>query len=99
MMTTTKRACFQRVVLIRNLAAQPHKDTSDYKDGWVGMCCWGDFTGGHLVIPILGIQLQFKPGDIVFFRSTLLEHYVLPFEGERNSLVFFSQHVIGAFQQ
>ena len=34
-LTTTNRACFQGLVVIRNLAAHPHKDTSDYKNGWV----------------------------------------------------------------
>ena len=29
--TATNRACFQGLVVIRNLAAQPHKDSSDYK--------------------------------------------------------------------
>ncbi|KAF8440640.1 hypothetical protein BGX38DRAFT_847991 [Terfezia claveryi] len=51
--TTSRRACFQGIVLIRNLAAEPHKDKSDYKDGWVVMCCWGKFTRGELVIPTL----------------------------------------------
>ena len=45
--TATNRACFQGLVVIRNLAA--HKDTSDYKKGWVAMCCFGEFTGGELV--------------------------------------------------
>ncbi|KAF8435609.1 hypothetical protein BGX38DRAFT_1333204 [Terfezia claveryi] len=30
--TTSRRACFQGIVLIRNLAAEPHKDCSDYAD-------------------------------------------------------------------
>ena len=91
-MTATNRACFQGLVVVRNLAAQPHKDGSDYKKGWVAMCCFGDFTGGELVIPVLGMKFRFQPGDVIFFRSTLLEHYVLPFIGDRTSLVFFTHH-------
>ena len=91
-MTATNRACFQGLVVIRNLAAQPHKDTSDYKKGWVTMCCFGEFTSGELVIPVLKMRFQFQPGDVIFFRSTLLEHYVLPFMGNRTSLVFFTHH-------
>lgn len=30
--TTSQLACFQGIVLIRNLAAEPHKDRSDYAD-------------------------------------------------------------------
>lgn len=98
LLTTTNRACFQGLVLIRNLAAQPHKDSSDYKAGWVGMCCFGDFVGGELVIPVLNMKFEFQPVDIVFFRSALVEHYVLPFVGVRTSFVLFSYNdVIGAF--
>ena len=91
-MTATNRACFQGLVVIRNLAAQPHKDNSDYKQGWVAMCCFGNFTGGELVIPALKMTFKFEPGDVIFFRSTLLEHYVLPFTGDRTLLVFFTHH-------
>lgn len=97
-LTTTGRACFQGLVLVKNLAAEPHKDTSDYKRGWVGMTWSGSYTGGELVVPILGIKISCQPGDVVFFRSTELEHYVLPFVGDRSAFVFFShQDVMGAF--
>lgn len=77
-------------MVIRNVAADPHKDSSDYKNGWVGMCCFGDFTGGELVVSILGMKFQVQPGDVIFFRLTLLEHYVLPIIGDRTSFVFLS---------
>ncbi|RPB23438.1 hypothetical protein L211DRAFT_268831 [Terfezia boudieri ATCC MYA-4762] len=95
-LTTSRRAWFQGIVFIRNLAAEPHKDRSDYADGWVIMCCWGDFVDANLVIPALNLRFAFKPGDVVIFRSTLLGHYIMPFEGERSSTVFFSHnHVMG----
>lgn len=37
----------------------------------------------------LGVKLDFKPGDIILFRSSLLEHFVTDFEGDRSSIVFF----------
>ncbi|RPB18183.1 hypothetical protein L211DRAFT_877800 [Terfezia boudieri ATCC MYA-4762] len=97
--TTSRRACFQGIVLIWNLAAKPHKDRSDYADSWVIICCWGEFGGGDLVVPDLKLRFAFKHGDVVVFRSTLLEHYIMPFDGERSSTIFFSHnHVMGAFQ-
>lgn len=98
-LTTSRRACFQGLALIRNLAAEPHKDKSDFKDGWVVMACFGNFTGGQLIIPHLELRIPFQPGDVVVFRSTLLEHYILPYEGERSSIVFFShQDVMGNYE-
>lgn len=32
----------------------------------------------ELVNPVLKMRFQFQPGDVIFFKSTLLEHYVLP---------------------
>ena len=81
---------FQGMLPIRNLAAELYQDKSDYKDGWV-MCYWGKLTG-DLVIPRLTQKFRFQPGDIVIFRSSLLEHNIMPFEGERGSIVFVSQH-------
>lgn len=63
------------------------------------MCCWGKFTGGDLVIPALKQRFEFKPGDVVILRSTLLAHYIMPYEGERSSIVFFSHdNVMGNFK-
>ena len=67
-----------------------HKDMSDTPRGWVAMICCGNFTGGYLVLADLGVKLDFKPGDIIFFRSRLLEHFITDFVGERSSLVFFT---------
>ena len=54
------------------------------------MVCWGDFSGGYLALPDLRVKLDFKPGDIIFFRSRLLEHFITDFEGERSNMVFFT---------
>lgn len=84
----SRRACFHRLVLLRNLQADAHKDCSEVPNGWVALVCWGDFSGGNLVFPDLGVKLDFQPRDIVFFRSRLLEHFITDFEGERSSMIF-----------
>jgi len=63
------------------------------------MGCWGNFTGGDLGIPALRHRLQFHPGDVLVSSSCSLEHYILPFEGERSSVIFFSQDgVMGHYE-
>ena len=86
----SRRACFHGLALLRNLQVDSHRDKSDVLDGWVAMVYWGNFDGGHLVLPDLQVKLDFKPGDIIFFRSRLLEHFVTDFQGERSSMVFFT---------
>ncbi|KAI9780308.1 MAG: hypothetical protein M1816_003118 [Peltula sp. TS41687] len=89
---TCGRACFMGLALIRNMQAGPHKDSRDTQDGWVGMTCLGDFKGGELVVPALGYKLQHQAGDVVFFRSAVLEHYVADFEGSRTSMVWYTKN-------
>ncbi|KAI9769841.1 MAG: hypothetical protein M1840_003835 [Geoglossum simile] len=87
---TTHRACFLGLALLRNLQVEPHKDISDIKDGYVAMVCFGDFCGGEFIVPELGLKLDFKPGDVIFLRSAVLEHFVAPFDGQRSSIVYFT---------
>lgn len=94
----SRRACFHGLALLRNLQVDAHKDRSDVPNGWVAMVCWGDFSGGYLALPDLGVKLDFKPGDIIFFRSRLLEHFVTDFEGERSSMVFFTHENVLKYQ-
>lgn len=88
---TCGRACFLTMAIVRNLRVEPYKDSNNIKDGWVGMCCWGDFTCGNLALPDLNIQPEFCPGDVISFRSAVLEHFVLLYVGERTSFVFFTK--------
>ena len=62
------------------------------------MCCWGKFTDGNLVIPALKQRFEFQPGDVVIFRSCLLEHYITPFIGERSSIIFSRNDVIDNYE-
>ncbi|KAI9816995.1 MAG: hypothetical protein M1826_001690 [Phylliscum demangeonii] len=80
------RACFLGVVLLINLCAEPHKDVSDTRNGWVAIVCFGDFQRGDHVVP----ERRFWPGDVIFLRSAVFTHFVLPFEGERASMVYFT---------
>lgn len=47
---TTRRACFMGVAVNRNNRAMPHKDMTDFRDGWAVMCCFGDLDGGELCL-------------------------------------------------
>ena len=40
--------------------------------------------------PSIDVKLAFQPGDVVFFRSAVLEHFIAPCTLPRSSFVFFS---------
>src|SRR5690606_27430627 len=72
----TRRACFEGLAVVRNMAVEPHRDSKDMVDGYAAMMPWGKFEGSYLVLPELGIKLDFRPGDVILFRSAVLEHYL-----------------------
>jgi len=69
-----------------------HKDEHDYRNGlcWITTC--GNYEGGELHFPGLNITIEIQPGDIIAFKSYLLEHEVLKYTGERYSIVLFQSH-------
>jgi predicted 2-oxoglutarate/Fe(II)-dependent dioxygenase YbiX len=49
----------------------------------------GDWEGGNLIIPHLGIKIKLVKGQVVMFRSNLLIHGNDNAKGIRFSIVFF----------
>lgn len=45
-----------RIGVVMNERVGPHKVVSVLRDGWAMMCCFGDFTGGHLCLPGLKVK-------------------------------------------
>lgn len=87
----SNRSCFHCLAVLVNAQVGPHKDSGDVREGWVAMACFGDFKGGELCLPALGYKVPFQPGDVVLFRSAVLEHWIEPFNGTRYSCVFFTK--------
>lgn len=88
------------VALLRNTRVEPHKDRGDFKDGWAAMCWFGEFDCSALCLPDLqlegidgsgGTKLDYKPGDVMFLRASVLEHFVAPFLGNRSVFAFFTK--------
>lgn len=71
----------------------PHYDWMDLLDG---CCCVAPFgsgwTGGELAFRHLGIKIDLRPGDVIFFRSAHLLHENLPHSGPRRSIVLTTDH-------
>lgn len=54
------------------------------------MCTVGDYTGGFLVIPSMGIVLNSTPNTLIFLKSHRHPHFVTNFQGRRFSIVAFT---------
>ncbi|GAA5824216.1 hypothetical protein JCM5353_000353 [Sporobolomyces roseus] len=89
---SSKILLFCTVALIVNARVSPHRDKRDSPHGFAAMTVFGEFEGGDLYLPRFNIRLRYSPGDIVLSKSALLEHAILPFEGNRYALVGFTHH-------
>lgn len=98
---SSQRACFTCISVLRNCRAKPQQAPGDFQDGWAAICCFGEFEGGTLCLPGLGVesegngggvQIQYQPGDVIFLRAAVLEYFVSGFEGERSDFVFFTKN-------
>lgn len=63
------RCCFLQTAILIYQPVFPHKDSGDFKDGWVMMAVFGKFEGGYLCLPDLDARVPFQPGDVVVFSQ------------------------------
>jgi hypothetical protein len=92
---TTSRNCFLGMAVLSGLCCSPHRDSRDTIDSWVADMAFGDFEGGYLEVPQVGLQFDLRPGDIVFIRSALLQHSVSDTTaGLRFGVVYFTHKSI-----
>jgi len=68
----------------QNYECKPHKDSGNKNDSLV--IAFGNYTGGELVIEGLECDIRHTP---IIDDFTTKTHYVLPFQGDRYSLVFY----------
>jgi hypothetical protein len=74
-----------------NVRSQLHSDRQDPVFSWAILCIFGDFKGGYLYMPNLGLRIRMEPGDIVFIKGRVLRHEVEEWSGgQRISVPHFT---------
>ncbi|PBK90549.1 hypothetical protein ARMGADRAFT_1032543 [Armillaria gallica] len=68
------QSCFLGLAMVWKLQVDAHADECDWH--LCTITCGGNFMGGTLHLPDLNISLEYKPGDIVIFRSSMLYHSI-----------------------
>jgi len=72
------------VCINQNTISKPHYDSNN--KGVSSIIAIGDFTGGELVVNHQVINIYNK---LFTFDGSKIQHWSLPFEGQRWSLIFF----------
>jgi len=73
---TSNRCCFLMAAIIAGRSVELHRDTRDVPDGWICDMAFGDYSGGLLQLPQLGVEINLRPGGLLFMRSELIWHSV-----------------------
>lgn len=76
-----------------------HRDVNDFRSGVCTIFITSDahgFIGGALVLDEIKVRVEVQPGDLVFFQSFNLAHFVEDFVGERISCVFLTHYIFFA---
>jgi hypothetical protein len=76
---------FTSVQLNHNVTCPPHKDTNNVCNSF--LISFGKYTGGEIVINGETKNAYHNP---IIFNGYELEHYNLPHDGEKYSLIFFN---------
>ncbi|KAK8137519.1 hypothetical protein PG984_003012 [Apiospora sp. TS-2023a] len=80
---TTENDFLSLFALGINGYTQRHRDTSDLAGGMAGSMTFGDYTGGNLCIPHLGLRVRYAPGACTILRGDRMDHLVTDFSGHR----------------
>jgi len=75
---------FKSICINKNTIAEPHTDRNNSGESCiVGL---GDYTGGQLVYGNEVVSIHKNP---IHFDGSKIQHYSLPFEGTRYSIIYF----------
>jgi hypothetical protein len=88
------RACNQDVFLgcvLNNGRCKNHRDWLDIVNGLSCMTPLGYFNGRNVVLPQLGVQILYQPGNMFMCSTELLEHFITAWTGYRLGTVHSSQ--------
>ncbi|KAK2615286.1 hypothetical protein N8I77_002051 [Diaporthe amygdali] len=70
-----------------NLYTQRHRDTNDMRGGLASLLTVGNYQGGDLCLPQLGLKVRYTPGTCALMRGDSLEHLTSDFTGFRAFIV------------
>ena len=82
-------SCFTAMQVIPNRISPEHRDRGGAYNAMDVVATIGDFTGGHLEFPGLGMEFWQTPGSVSGFLGRALRHKVREFQGDRVSFAWF----------
>lgn len=77
--------------ILWNRMSGEHRDSQDPQKSYAILTTFGDFKGGLVYLPYLGVRLRLEPGDALALRGRVLPHTIEDWdEGQRISIPHFT---------
>jgi hypothetical protein len=102
---TSEYECWAHRALLFNQETRTHRDCRDAIFGYTVIVAFGSFIGGEFVLPQLGLKFPHQPGDVIFVKGQLLQHFVTQWKprvkgGERFCITHFThQNLIDSVEK
>jgi len=78
--------------ILWNVRSEIHTDRQDPIFGWAILCVFGgNYEGGEIYLPNVGLRMRMQPGDIVFLKGRVVRHLIEDWTGgQRISVPHFT---------
>lgn len=77
--------------ILYNRCSGLHTDSRDPQKGYAILTAFGNFKGGYVRIPHLGLRIRLEPGDAIALRGWVMPHQIEQWdEGQRISIPHFT---------
>ena len=68
--------------ILWNVSSEIHTDQQDPLFGWATLCVFGgNYQGGEIYFPNVGLHICMQPGDIVFLKGHVIFHLIKEWTG------------------
>ena len=74
------------------IVTEPHRDTQGFLFGLSGLCPFGKFQRGEVILWELSAIVELKCGDFFYFPDHLIHHSNEEATETRHSIVEFTEH-------
>lgn len=89
-LSTEDRLVYEGREVLWNRGSNLHTDSFDPPKAFAVITAFGNFTGGHLYMPNLGLRVRLRPGDAIAIRGRVIPHASEDWEGQRISIPHFT---------
>ncbi|KAI0010968.1 hypothetical protein F4779DRAFT_575387, partial [Xylariaceae sp. FL0662B] len=86
-MRTDEEDFISLFVLGVNGYTQRHSDINDIAGGMAGLVTLGDYKGGNMCLPQLGLKIPYAPGTCAVIAGDVLDHLITDYSGTRFFLI------------